>query len=155
MLGYFFRSQHDRRWDVQQIQHIWQINAHVERDEKLLENLDLTKSKQVKNAPHRDKIHSRITQKKSEVISDLLKHLVGSSKSWLRENVTCVVTQSSICGLMLCYCHIEILNTLLTRGPARLFSSGSCRLRSWSGTQFRKEFQDSEEQELVHTCYCL
>lgn len=69
-------------------------------------------------------------KKKSEVISDLLKHLVGCSKSWLHGHVTWVVTQSSICGLMLGYCHIEILNTLLTRGPALSFSSGSCRL--WS-----------------------
>lgn len=59
------------------------------------------------------------------------------------------ITLCSTHQLIHYYHHVEILNTLLTRGPAFLVFYGFCLLCSWSWVQFKKQFQDSEE--LVRT----
>ena len=83
----------------------------------------------------------------------------GVTESWTRLSgcaeltplCVCATAFSSIRLLMdtLDYHHLEILNTLLTRGPAFSVCSGFCLLCSWSWIQFKKRFQDSEE--LVRT----
>ena len=59
------------------------------------------------------------------------------------------ITLCSMNRLIHYYHHVEILNTLLTRGPAFSVFYGFCLLCSWFWIQFKKQFQDSEE--LVRT----